>query len=420
MTRSLRSTLANVAPQPLKDAAVALREWLTPPPVDALVLTNYTVEADPDPKPRLTMTYQFLKKGHDFGGGATGIEVFSQLCLALKARLDIDVRLIVTNAVKDSDPTIFINHAKKAGLHVEPEQIELLPGKDDILRVRKNEVFFNLIWWNVLNLKRVRDQQAKLFDREPLPIIWLCQDYDPMFYDFSTGHMLARSAFDGCSPLWCVVNSASLAEFITIMGHRLERSFVFEPVISSSLRPYLDRVGTSERKKRLLVYGRANISRNCFSALIRGLRHWAIHYPEYSDWEVVSAGAAHDPIELGDGRKVMSVGKLSLDEYAEMLLTSSAGVSLMASPHPSYPPLEMAHFGLRTVTNSYLCKDLSDFHSNIISIPSIEEEALGGAIAEACARSSEPTLAEVNPVYVRTESYPFLGELADMFAGKFG
>ena len=71
-----------------------------------------------------------------------------------------------------------------------------------------------------------------------------------------------------------------------------------------------------------------------------------------------------------------SLGKLSLTDYAELLRRTAVGLSLMASPHPSYPPLEMAHFGVRTVTNSYTCKDLSKSHANILSLPDVSAERI--------------------------------------------
>ena len=65
------------------------------------------------------------------------------------------------------------------------------------------------------------------------------------------------------------------------------------------------------------------------------------------------------------------VGKLTLQEYAKTLEESYAGISLMASPHPSYPPLEMSVFGVKVITNTFANKDLKDFNSNIVSLNNI-------------------------------------------------
>jgi hypothetical protein len=89
-------------------------------------------------------------------------------------------------------------------------------------------------------------------------------------------------------------------------------------------------------------------------------------------------------VQLANGRTVRSAGKLQLEKYAELLQTTAVGLSLMASPHPSYPPLEMAHFGVLTITNGYANKDLSSAHDNIISIRDIRPETIANATAAAC------------------------------------
>ena len=58
----------------------------------------------------------------------------------------------------------------------------------------------------------------------------------------------------------------------------------------------------------------------------------------------------------------------------------------MATPHPSYPTLEMAHFGLLTICNRYANKDLGPLHDNFISIPDVEAPTIATALAEACRR----------------------------------
>jgi hypothetical protein len=77
---------------------------------------------------------------------------------------------------------------------------------------------------------------------------------------------------------------------------------------------------------------------------------------------------------------------LSLEAYARLLQETAVGVSLMISPHPSYPPLEMAHFGALTITNGFAPKDLAAWHDNIISLDHATPEALAEALATQCAR----------------------------------
>jgi hypothetical protein len=412
MQSDLRSFLKRNLPPSVKNVFQRVREAVAPPPVDDIVLAEYRAVRDDTPTPRLSLVLPLLQKGSDFGGTATGIDIFCRLFLALSAARPFDLRILVTDVVAETDTSIIITRAAKAGLPITPEQIELVHSPQAEIGLRADEIFMPYNWWVTLNFAHLRDQQAALFGNPHKPLVWLMQDYEPAFMAFSSGHMLARAAYDTCGPLWGVINSSNLARYIAAVGHDLERSFVFEPVIAEPLRPYLDQVAASVRAKRVLVYGRPTVERNCFPALVRGLRRWVRDYPEFADWEIVSAGVAHDPVDLGGGRKLVSVGKLSLEDYAQLLLGCSAGVSLMASPHPSYPPLEMAHFGLQTVTNGYVCKDLTGFHPNILSARSIAESDLAAALAEACRRAAHAPEQARNADYVRTDPYPFLPELA--------
>ncbi len=388
-----------------------MRAQFRRPPIDDVVLAHFTAVRDESDQPRLNLVMPRLAAGTDFGGMATGIDLFFRFLELARETTPFDVRLIITDVIAETDPGIVTRRANKFGVVFDDTNTVEISGQIADIPVRRRDVFYTYNWWTTLNINQLVAQQAQAFRGKRLPIIYLIQDYEAMFLEFSSAHLLAREALDAVPRLWTIVNSSNLQQFIEVMGHRTERSFVFDPVISEALRPYTGKVDTSVREKVILVYGRPTVERNCFPALVRGLRRWARDYPQYGDWKVVSAGTEHAPVPLGDGRDMRSVGKLSLDDYADTLLRSSVGVSLMASPHPSYPPLEMAHFGMRTVTNGYLCKDLSTYHPNITSVSSIGEDALAGAIAQACSRHGEPTAAEPNPDYLRDDHYPFLDEL---------
>jgi hypothetical protein len=81
-------------------------------------------------------------------------------------------------------------------------------------------------------------------------------------------------------------------------------------------------------------------------------------------------------------------GKLSLEDYSSYLRTASVGISLMVSPHPSYPPLEMAEAGIVTITNSCFGKNLGRVANNIISLDRVAEDTIAEAIASAIPRSN--------------------------------
>ena len=229
--------------------------------------------------------------------------------------------------------------------------------------------------------------------------------------------MMARMAVGGSWPCWGVFNSGELHAYVEAQGHRVDRAFVFEPKLAASLRPFLQ--GEPPTKaRRIVVYGRPSIERNCYPAVAKGLALWADRYPEFADWEVVSAGLPHPPLPLGRNRSLRSLGMLPLEDYALLLRTSAIGLSLMASPHPSYPPLEMAHFGLRTLTNTFAHKDLASSHPNIISMSDVAPETIAEALASACrAFAAEPDLGwrakSGRPSYLAAGPLGCLDELAE-------
>ena len=87
---------------------------------------------------------------------------------------------------------------------------------------------------------------------------------------------------------------------------------------------------------------------------------------------------------------------LSFDGYADQMRSADILLSLMLSPHPSYPPLEMAACGGLVVTNSFGEKTQEAFQgisSNILAPePRITDIAL--AICEAIRRLEQPEVFE--------------------------
>ena len=117
-----------------------------------------------------------------------------------------------------------------------------------------------------------------------------------------------------------------------------------------------------------------------FSLIVASLRLWARHYPQARQWRILSAGEAFAPIDLGSGCTLHSVGKLSIEAYADLLCRTAVGFSLMVSPHPSYPPLEMAAFGARVVVNRFANKDLSGVSPLLVSASPPNPEGFSAAL----------------------------------------
>ena len=135
------------------------------------------------------------------------------------------------------------------------------------------------------------------------------------------------------------------------------------------------------------------------------------------EWSIVSAGESFEDIYLGNDVFIKSVGKLTIDQYAKVLMESYAGISLMVSPHPSYPPLEMAAFGVNVITNCYSNKNLENFSEDIRSLQEATPMTIADTLKEICdGYCSERLLAMNNEQYLNEGNlFDFVNEIKDEY-----
>ena len=102
--------------------------------------------------------------------------------------------------------------------------------------------------------------------------------------------------------------------------------------------------------------------------------------------------------------------------------TSAIGISLMVSPHPSYPPLEMAHLGMLVLTNGFGAKDLVDLaFEQHLAVDDISAATLATTLS-ACAagsrRSCERVIAAAPAGGLHLERAPQFPFAADVASGS--
>lgn len=224
------------------------------------------------------------------------------------------------------------------------------------------------------------------------PLVYFIQDYEPGFYPWSSEYALARATYEWSDPWVAVVNSNSLCDYFMQRHKSAEAVYSFPPIMSSALLKELGGAaqGKFQKENLILLYGRPSTPRNAFALAVSALECWAREYSESGDWRVVSLGERHPDIRLRAGPLIESKGKVSLAEYAGYLAKARVGLALMLSPHPSYPPLEMAACGVRVITNKFEEKNWNSPPENIYAVDSCQPIDIGGALVEACARSGTP------------------------------
>jgi O-antigen biosynthesis protein len=217
-------------------------------------------------------------------------------------------------------------------------------------------------------------------------VVYLVQDYEPSFSPWSTHHAVGRSLYHRGFHL--AVNSKPLA------GYLAEReqivvpdSQVFAPDLDyDALAKAAERRETSDTL-RLFFYGRPSKPRNLFPLGVAALRRFAEEMPvDRRKVDVFSAGEPHADTHLGRGLRIRALGKLSWERYYELLAGTDLGLSLMLSPHPSHPPLELAVSGALAVTND-LDGARTDIHPSLYT-PSADPDLLAEALVDAAGRST--------------------------------
>ncbi len=219
---------------------------------------------------------------------------------------------------------------------------------------------------------------------------------NPIFQPWGSRFALARESYvatsdeDGFIP---VINSEELFLHMTAKYDLAGALFIpyrLNDKIAAHLRE-------APREPTLLVYGRPSVSRNAFELIAMALLAWQQADPiRASRWRLVFLGESFSPRLLRPLQNAVVEGKVSLERYAEHLSRASVGVSLMISPHPSYPPLEMAEAGLRVVANAFGVKDPRARYPDMICPERLTIAAIAEAIERAVAEA-EPELGRVTP-----------------------
>ncbi len=248
--------------------------------------------------------------------------------------------------------------------------VSLLSKYGENLPVSKGDIFITSFWKTAYLAQRLVPWQSQEFNQPIKPIISLIQDFEPGFYSWSSQYLLSRSTYEYKKPMIAVFNTKVLQEYFHLQNYKFDHEYNFEPTLNQTLHSHLLKLKGTNKSQKILIYGRPSTPRNAFPIIVKSIRIWQKQYPKANQWEIISAGEPHPDVFINEHLAIKSLGKLSLEDYALTLAQSAIGISFMVSPHPSYPPLEMSHFGMRVITNDFENKNLASWHDNIISIRS--------------------------------------------------
>jgi glycosyltransferase involved in cell wall biosynthesis len=338
-------------------------------------------------RPRINVLLPSLRLKHMSGGPNTAL-----LLAALLAEKGEWVRLVACDAPAEGEEAALYPHMD--GLLQRPvvrDRIELVDAFDRTrpIAIGANDLFLATAWWTAQIAKyAVRKTVNKTF-------IYLIQDFEPILHEGSTFQARALETYG--LPHIPVINTRLLLDHLVreSTGCYADPKFSanalwFEPALDRSYYfPDPGQPGQSG-KKTLLFYARPSVARrNLFEIGVVALRQAvASGVIDNDNWEVWAMGEKLAPVALGNGVFLNPLPWMSFDAYAERVRTADLLLSLMLSPHPSYPPLEMAASGKLAVTNSFsvkTAKRMRAFSPNII-VAEPTAESVAAALENAAGR----------------------------------
>lgn len=333
------------------------------------------------PEPAVCVLVPSLNPSEMFAGIVSAID----LGLGLATR-GIPVRFIATDMPILSQDTSrhFLEQrlAKNMAQSGETAPIDVQCGvQNDTLPAHPDDQFLATAWWTA----HCADTLIKTASYNTPEFMYLIQDHEPHFYPWGQEFADATNSYD--LPFRAIFNTTLLRDYFANIGYAFAHpdALAFHPAIEISTYSNGHRP-TRSGPRRLAVYGRPSVARNMLTSTVEAL---AIFITEQSltqdDIELISVGEAHPPITLPNGLTLKSFGKLPLSGYPDFLSSIDLGLSLMYSPHPSHPPIEMAAAGIRVITNSFGQKDLSLLSSAILSSTTTSTD-LAQTLAKAWAR----------------------------------
>lgn len=216
---------------------------------------------------------------------------------------------------------------------------------------------------------------------------YLIQDYETNFFPGGTLFSLAEQTyFMNYIPMFSTqpLQQLFIKNNIGGFNDRKIDSIYFNNACSASLLPQKEFISKNEAKtkKKLVFYSRPVVNRNMFELTALAISEaYKAGIFNADEWECIGMGLGDGVIDLGDGHSSISLPRMTLKEYQETVNQFDICLTLMASPHPSLIPMDLAGSGAIVVTNTFATKKpdyLKGLSENIIPCAPTLPELLEG------------------------------------------
>jgi uncharacterized protein (DUF3084 family) len=304
---------------------------------------------------RISILTDSINQGSLFGGVGTAMILTALLAIRHGARLRVVTR--TERALPANLHAVLALYGITLDTEVEFAFANI--HSPQAIDVFEDELFVTTSWWTT---------EAALDSIAPSRILYVLQEDERMFYPGGDDHLRCSQLLLR-KGLHIAVNTQGLLDHLISSGlpHLARTAVAFEPAFPAHI--YRRRPRESDSRRRLLYYARPNHARNLFyfgldvidSALARGII-------DPKKWDIFLVGAHIPALQFCDGTKAQHVEGLSWQQYADLAGTIDVGLCLMYTPHPSYPPLDLAASEAVVVTNRFGNKQsMTSYCDNILS-----------------------------------------------------
>ena len=335
--------------------------------------------------PRVSLVTDSINRGSLYGGVGTAMILAALVAEARGARLRIVTR---TERAQPANVTSLLD---LYGITLSQEvEFAFAPSQDreQDIDTFNGELFITTSWWTT---------SATLASVPAEAIVYLLQEDERMFYPFGDDRLCCAQILER-TDLAVVVNTRSLLDHLVASGlsHLATQAASFEPAFPS--RVYYPRRTEPAEKRTLMFYARPDNPRNLFlfgvelidTALARGVL-------SLQHWDIVLVGKNIPKLTFDDGRyRPKRLEALAWAEYAELAGRVDLGLCLMYTPHPSYPPLDLAASGAVVVTNRFGAKQHFDDRSRNIVCGDLTMDSMLAALADGARLAATPDEREAN------------------------
>lgn len=327
-----------------------------------------------------------LVPGFDTKGMSAGFFGVFRVALFMKS-IGLNVRLVLFDEYDYQIEEVKKSLKNYPGLENLFDELEweYVGREGSILWVSPNDTSLATVWYSAYLARTISAACAGK------PFIYLIQDYETRFFPENSLSVLAEKTYE--FDYVALVSSEPLLRHLLAadvggMRSRGLPSMHFNNACSANLKP-LDEfrtINTRKAKKKLVFYSRPMVDRNMFDlaaltlseAFFRG-----IFSPD--EWECIGMGMGSSKVEIGDNLYSESLPRMTLSDYVDAVAGFDICLTLMASPHPSMIPMDLAGSGAVVVTNTFAEKTpeyLRSLSQNIVPAEA-DLEALLAALTEA-------------------------------------